>query len=133
MANALYAKGREAFLGGDIGADSDDLRLILSDAADYTKNLSTDDFLNDVAAGARVAVSSALASKTITNGTLDAADKTLSAVTGDVAEEVILYKHTGAESTSNLIANWDTGTGLPVTPNGGDIVIAFNASGLFTL
>ena len=32
------------------------------------------------------------------------------------------------------MANIDTGvTGLPVTPNGGDISITWNASGIFTL
>jgi hypothetical protein len=38
------------------------------------------------------------------------------------------------ESTSALICFLDTGvTGLPVTPNGGDITITWNASGIFAL
>jgi hypothetical protein len=71
-----------------------------------------------------------LTSKTITNGVFDAADKTLTAVTGDPSEAIILYKHTGTESTSNLIVFID---GLSVTPNGGDIVIQWHASGIFAL
>lgn len=126
MANALYDKGREGFLAGDIDWDANDIRLILIDEADDTIDLATDDFLDDRAAGARVATSSALASKTTTAGVADAADKTFSAVTGDVSESIDIYKHTGTESTSNLIANIDTATGLPVTPNGGDITVSFD-------
>ncbi len=39
MANALYDKGREAFLRGQIDWINDDIRVILIDAADYTVNL----------------------------------------------------------------------------------------------
>lgn len=127
MANALYDKGRQGFLDGSIDWDTDDIRIILIDAADYTVNLSTHDNLDDVAAGARVAVSGALASKTVTDGVADAADVTLSAVTGDPSEAIIIYKHTGTESTSRLIAYIDTATGLPVTPSGGDIIVQWDS------
>ena len=33
----------------------------------------------------------------------------------------MIYKDTGSEATSPLIAYIDTATGLPITPNGGDI------------
>lgn len=127
MANALYDKGREGFLGGDIDWDANDIRLILIDEADDTIDLAADDFLDDRAGAARVATSGAFGSKTKTNGVADAAPVTLSAVTGDVSESIDIYKHTGTESTSNMIANIDTATGLPVTPNGGDITIAWDS------
>ena len=41
MANALYDKGREAFLNGGINWLSDDIRVILTDASDYTVSLAT--------------------------------------------------------------------------------------------
>lgn len=126
MANALFDKGREAFLNGDIDWLNDDIRIILIDAADYTVNLASHDFLDDVPAPARVAVSSALSSKTSTNGVADAADVTFPLVTGDQSEALVIYKHTGTESTSNLIAYIDTATGLPVTPNGGDITVQWD-------
>jgi len=126
MANALYDAGREAFLNGDIDWTNDDIRVILVDAADYTVNLSTHDFLDDVIAGARVATSSALSGKTTTAGVADASDVTFSTVTGDVSEALIIYKHTGTESTSALIAYIDTATGLPVTPNGGNITVTWD-------
>lgn len=127
MANALYDKGREGFLDGSIDWDTNDIRLILIDEADDTIDLSVDDNLDDRAGASRVATSGAFASKTVTNGVADAADVTLSAVTGDQSESIDIYKHTGTESTSRLICNIDTATGLPVTPNGGDITIQFDS------
>ena len=121
--NALYDKGRQGFLDGSIDWDTDDIRAILIDTADYTVDLESHDNLDDIPAGARVAVSGALTGKTVVDGVADAADVTFSAVTGDQSEALVLYKHTGVESTSRLIAYIDSATGLPVTPNGGDIEV----------
>ena len=127
MANAMYDKGRESFLKGEISWNSDDIKVVLVDTADYTVNLSTDQYLSDVASGGRVATSGNLASKTTAAGVADAADVTLTAVTGDVSEALVIYKDTGTASTSRLIAYIDTATGLPVTPNGGDITITWDS------
>lgn len=126
MANALYDKGRQGFLEGLIDWDTDDIRLILIDAADYVVNLATHDNLDDIAVAARVAVSGSLTGKTVTDGVADAADVTFTAVSGDVSEALVLYKHTGVESTSRLIAYIDAATGLPVTPNGGNINVVWD-------
>lgn len=126
MANALYDKGREKFLKGEISWNSDNIKVVLVDAADYTVNLSTHEFLSDVTLGGRVATSGNLASKTTTAGVADAADVTFSAVTGDQSEALVIYKDTGTASTSPLIAYIDTATGLPVTPNGGDITVVWD-------
>ena len=123
MANELYDKGRQGFLDGSIDWDTDDIRAILIDTDDYTVDLESHDNLDDIPAGARVAVSGALTGKTVTDGVADADDITFSAVTGDQSEALVLYKHTGVESTSRLIAYIDSATGLPVTPNGGDIEV----------
>lgn len=106
----------------------------MSDASDYTFS-SAHDFLDDVPSGARVATSGNLGSKTIANGTFDSADFTWSSVTGDQSEQIIIYDDTpGTEATKNLIAFYDTGiTGMPVTPNGGNINVTVNASGWFSL
>jgi hypothetical protein len=127
MSNALYDKGREGFLDGSIDWDTDNIKAVLVDTADYTVNLATHDNLDDIPGAARVATSGNLASKTVTNGVADAADVALSAVSGDVSEAIVLYKDTGTESTSRLIAYIDSATGLPVTPNGGDINIVFDS------
>ena len=46
----------------------------------------------------------------------------------------VIYIDTGVAGTSRLVAYIDTGvTNLPVTPNGGDITITWNASGIFAI
>lgn len=126
MANALYDKGRKKFLDADIDWSADDIKVVLVDAADYTVDLVNHEFLSDIAVGGRVATSGNLASKTSTSGIADAADVTLTAVTGDPSEALVVYKDTGSAATSPLIAYIDTATGLPITPNGGDISIVWD-------
>ena len=128
MANALYDHGREGFLDGSIDFDTDDIRCILIDVADYTVDLAVHDNLDDIPEAARVAVSGALTGKTVDAGVADADDVTFSAVTGDQCEAIVIYQHTGVESTSRLIAYIDSATGLPVTPNGGDITVQWDAA-----
>lgn len=126
MANALYDTGRDAFLNGNIDWVADDIRGILIDTALYTVNLVTDDFLDDVPAGAREGTITALSGKSSNAGIADATDLTFVTVSGATVEALVLYRHTGVESTSQLIAYIDTATGLPVTPNGGDVVIIWD-------
>lgn len=126
MANALFDKGREGFLNGDIDWPADDIRAILIDTADYTLSISTHEFLSSVPVAARVAVSASFTGKTSTNGIADAADITFTAVTGDQSEALIIYKHTGSDATARLIAFMDTATGLPVLPNGGNITVTWD-------
>lgn len=126
MSAALYAKAKKLFLDGDIDLLSDDIKAVLVDTADYTVDLDAHDYLDDVAAGARVATSGNLASKTTTGGVFDAADVTLSAVTGDTCEAIIIYKDSGAAATSPLIAYIDEAAGLPFTPDGNDALIEWD-------
>lgn len=135
MANALYPKFKEALLGGDIGTglDAVNVKAYLIDLADYTYS-AAHVFLSEVAAGAIVDSSLDLTSKTITNGVFDSADPVFAAASGDPSEAIILAIDTGSTATSRLIAFYDTGvTGLPVTPNSGDINVQVNASGWFAL
>lgn len=127
MANALYDAGRAAFLGADIDWLADNIKVTL--VRGYTANTSTHDFLDDVtgAGGTLVATSSNLASKTSTAGVADAADITFTAVgAGAACQHLVIYKDTGSAATSALIAVIDTATGLPVTPNGGDITVTWD-------
>ena len=126
MANALFDKGRQAFLENGISWTTDDIRAILVDVQDYAVNISTHEFLSSVPVAARVATSAAFTGKTATNGIADAADITFTAVTGDQSEALIIYKHTGSDTTARLIAYIDTATGLPVTPNGGNITVTWD-------
>ena len=142
MANGLYDKGREAFLGGDIDWDADNIKIALIDTDNYTVNLSTHQYMNHdtVASGAKVKISGNLSSKTKVAGVADAADEVLAAVSGATCEAVIVFKDGGDGGTSQsgvldlLIAYFDTfDSGMPVSPNGGDITISWNASGIFKL
>lgn len=135
MANGLYTAYKNAALGSGtpVDLDADTIKVTLADSADYTPNLSTHDYLNDVAGAARVATAT-LSSKAIAGGAFDSADPTFTAVSGDVCELLVLWKDTTVESTSPLIACYDTfSAGMPVTPNGGNIVATVNASGWFAL
>jgi len=127
MANALYDKGREGFLDGNIDWDTNTIKFVFIDHTDDTPNTSTDDNLDDLSAPSRVGTSGALATKTVTNGVADADDVTVTAVTGDQFESINLFKDTGVESTSRLIAYIDTATGLPFTPSGGDIIVRWDS------
>ena len=125
MANTLYDNGRAAFLGADIDWLADTIKVALIDTALYTFSQSHD-FWNDASAGL-VGTAATLGSKTATAGVADAADVTFTAVTGATVEAAIIYKDTGVSSTSPLIAYIDTATGLPVTPNGGNIDIIWDS------
>lgn len=129
MTTGMYDKGRESFLGQNpaIDWDTDTIKCVL--VRGYTVNLATHQFLSDVtgAGGTLVATSSALASKTVTAGVADAADITFTAVAaGAACQYLIIYKDTGAAGTSPLICAIDNYTGLPVTPNGTDIPVAWD-------
>ena len=133
MANAIYPKYKEALLNGSANTDmsSGTVKVALVDTGTYTYN-SAHDFLDDVSG--RVGTDQTLGTKTFTNGTFDAANSTWTAVSGSTAEALVIYIDTGTAGTSRLVAYLDTGiTGLPVTPNGGDITVTWDAAGIFTL
>lgn len=128
MASGLYDTGREGFLAGTLDWDANTIKVTLVDAADYTVNLATHDFYDDITGAGIVATSGALGSKTTTAGVADAADFTYTAVSGDQSEALVIWSDTGgASSTDPLIAYIDSGTGLPVTPNGGDINVVWDS------
>lgn len=132
MANALYPKAKEKFLDAVIDMPTDTIKIALIDTGVYTYN-SADEFYS-AASAAQVGTPVTLASKTITNGVFDAADVTFTSVTGSSVEALIIYKDTGSAATSPLIMYIDVAaSGLPVTPNGNNIDVQFNASGIFAL
>lgn len=123
MASTWYPKFKEALLTGATNANpsTGNVKAVLVDAADYTY-AATHEFLSDVLIAARVAISANLTTKTFVNGVFDADDFTFLAVTGDPSEAIIYYIDTGSAATSRLMVYVDTASsGLPVTPNGGNI------------
>ncbi|MCA0905129.1 hypothetical protein LCM27_01815 [Ruegeria marisrubri] len=135
MTSAVYPKYKQACMSGGANTDliAGNLKLILVDLADYTY-AATHEFLTDVPAAARVAISGNLTGKSVTDGTVDFDNVTWSAVTGDQSEAFILFVDTGVEATSRLVHFADAASsGLPVTPNSGDINFNVNNAGHFTL
>lgn len=134
MANALYPKWKEQLLqftaNNNLSAGT--VKVALVDTGVYTYS-STDQFYSSVSS-AVVGTPQTIGSKTFVNGVFDGADVTYTAVSGNSVEALVLYIDTGTAGTSPLVAYIDTSvTGLPVTPNGGDISITWNASGIFAL
>lgn len=126
MANTLYDYARQRFLEAQINWMSDTIKVILVDTGSYTPNTASHQYLSDVSGSARIAGPVTLTSKATTGGAADAADCTFTAVSGASIEAIVIYKDTGAENTSPLIAYIDTATGLPITPNGGDIIVTWD-------
>lgn len=127
MTNLLYPKFKEELWKGTHDLESSTVRAVLVDTGVYTYNAAHNAY--DDLSGVVGTESGALGSKTFTSGVFDSANITFSAVTGSTAEAVVLFIDSGTPSTDYLIAYIDSGTGLPVTPNGGDINVTVNASG----
>lgn len=132
MANSLYAKARERFATAQLSWTADTIKALCVDTTVYTLNLTTHQYVSDVTG--IVTRTGALASKTAALGVVDAADITITGVTGNPFQALIFFKDTGSDATSPLIAYFDTGViGLPAFPNGGDMAFIFNPSGIFRL
>ncbi|AYO54394.1 MULTISPECIES: hypothetical protein [Acinetobacter] len=126
MANTLYDFARQRFLEAQINWMTDTIKVILVDTGAYTPQTSVHQYLSDIPTSARIAGPVTLTSKATTGGAADAADCTFTSVTGPSIEAIVIYSDTGTESTSPLIAYIDTATGLPITPNGGDIIVTWD-------
>jgi hypothetical protein len=133
MTNQLFDPGREGFLAGEIDYDTATIKALA--VRGYTFN-AAHKFVSDVtgAGGTIVATSAAETAKTVTGGVADAADVTFPAVAAGPAITAVLLVQTSAvgggadvaASAQRLIAFIDTATNLPITPNGGDVTIAWD-------
>ena len=126
MANTLYDFARQRFLEAQINWMTDTIKVLLVDTGAYTPQTAVHQYLADISIAARIAGPVTLTSKTTTGGAADAADVTFTSVSGPSIEAIVIYIDTGTESTSPLLAFIDTATGLPITPNGGDIIVTWD-------
>jgi hypothetical protein len=134
MPNALYPLWKQSILqfAANNNLSSGTVNVALIDTGVYTYSAAHQFWSS--ASSAVVGTPQVIGSKTFTNGVFDGADVTYTAVTGNSVEALIIYIDTGTAGTSPLVAFIDTGvTNLPVTPNGGNISIVWNASGIFAL
>lgn len=133
MANGIFDPGREGFLLGEIDFDTAVFKVALVRGYTFT---ASHKFVSDVtgAGGTLHVTSSAIGSKTGTNGVADAADVVFSAVPSNASTHGLLLFQSSAvgggadvaATAQRLVAWFDTGTNLPVTPNGGDITVAWD-------
>ena len=121
----LYSYGRQGFLEGSVAWVTDTLRAVLVNTDSYTFS-DNHQYLIDVPSAARVAVSDPLTSKTSDDGVADAADVVFTAVSGSEVSSIIIYKQGSGDATSRLIAYIDSVQGLPASPNGSNITIAWD-------
>jgi hypothetical protein len=135
MANAVYPKYKQSLIAGDANADLDNNTttdgpfVALVDTGVYTYS-ATHQFYSDLSG--IVGTDQRVTTPTVTTGLFDGDDLTFPTVSGASVEALVIYrKNSGANTTWRLVAYIDTGvTGLPVTPNGGNITVTWNASGI---
>jgi hypothetical protein len=139
MADAFYVEQRNGMLGqwthsfADLNTDT--INVALRDEGTTAIDLVAHVDLADVST-AHVGTAQTVGSPTVgvvAAGVFDHANVTWSAVTGASVESLDYYKDSGVAGTSPLICNIDSATGLPVTPNGGDITWTPSASGVFQI
>ena len=138
MANAIYPKWKEALILGTAnsaltGSGTTGLYVALVDTGVYTYNVAHEFYssLTGIAG-----TDQEVTAVTAVSGIVDGNNTTHTAVAaGATLEALVLYRrNTGANTTWRLVCYLDSSvTGLPVTPNGGDITITWNATGIFGL
>lgn len=126
MANTFYDKARERFATAQINWNTDTIKAQLVDAGAYTVNGTSHEFLSDVPVGARIGAPVTLTGKTALAGAMDADNTQFTGITGPTIEAVVIYKDGGTDGTSPVIVYLDTGSGLPITPNTGDIILTWD-------
>ena len=139
MATVIHDGFRDAQMGNPPNAIltvdflANDVRVSLLDQTDSGAITTGTENYGQVDTAVVVADSGALGSKTVGSvsvGTFDYGDVTFSAVTGDAADFLTLYQFNATPANATLVVTWDSATtGLPVTPNGGDITVTVNAAG----
>ena len=130
----MHTSIKKTILDADVDFLVATIKVSLCDQADHAMNTGVDDFVDDLTGGC-IEETATLGTKTTTGGAFDSADPTFTAAAGDPCEYLELWCDTaGASSTDNLIAGYDTATsGLPVTLNGGDVVVQVHTSGWFSI
>lgn len=126
MANFLYDAIRKKMLEGDFNWKLNTIKAVLIDTSQYTPNQAFHEYLSDVPISARVATSSAFTNKSTVGGAADADDLVFQSVSGPTIKAIIIYRDFGADNKSDLIAYIDSSAGLPIAPNGNDIIIVWD-------
>jgi hypothetical protein len=131
MANQLYSNIKEDFLNGTINLLSSDIRILLVKSG-YSLDVSTDQYVSDIGSANIAGRSGSLDNVTISGGVLDAENETIENYGTEGFDYLVMYESTGDDTTSRLIAYFDTAAGLPVAGTSGSISITIQWSDLIT-
>jgi len=123
-----------AFDGSSVDLSTADVRVAFVDSG-YTADLTDggDEFLSDVKAAGTVLTTSDLSNVSWSSRVLDADDPTITDPGSGEATQAVVYIDTGTDSTSRLLGHTDTASGLPLTFDGTNDNLTFNASGILKL
>lgn len=141
MSNALYPIWKRDLLKGlartDLDAPdsppTDGVFCALIDTGTYTYDAGHDNY-NDLSGV--VGTDQLITARTFSaTAVFDGGDLTFPTVTGNSVEALVLYRKNPFGNTSwYLVMYQDTSvTGLPVTPNGGNITVTWDAAGIFLI
>lgn len=130
-----YAKAK--IMAGDIDLNADDIRVILVDSS--FNGAANHQFVGDIPVLGELNgtgyVRKALSDEAVNVDTVnnraefDATDVTWTGINAGTAAGAVLYKHVTNDADSPFIAFIDSG-GFPITTNGGDVTIQWNAEGI---
>lgn len=120
---------------GEVNVETDDLRALFVDDT-YTVD-DSHQALDDVPSGARVGTATTLTGVSVAaDGRVLADDVTMPSVSGDPVAGLLVYQHTGTESTSVLCAFYDRqsdSTLIDWAPTGGAIEVRWPAGRVLKL
>ena len=130
--------GKTSDYAGRVDLDTDTIKAYFMDQGTDTP-LETDVFesshtgINPTFANAQTLTSPTVG--VVGVGVFDAADTVFtggSVLTGSTSVEwLVVFKLVTVAGDSPFLAAWDTATGLPLTPNGADVTVVWNASGIW--
>jgi len=139
MADVVYNAFKKNIMNGTIDLDTDTIKVMLV-TSDYTPDIDLHDYKDDVtnevsgtgytAGGKALTTTSVTQDNTDDEGVFDADDVTWSSST-ITARGAVLYKDTGAASTSPLICYFDFTSDQ--SSSNGDFTIQWNAEGIINL
>lgn len=147
MANFLTDAYRNSVIGktsdysARVDLDTDTLKAIFIDEGTDT-GTAADIFMSGLTSGSRnptfanAPTLGGVTLGTVAAGVFDANDLTFtgsSVLTGSTTVEALaVFKFVSVDTDSPFLGYWNSGvTGLPLTPNGGDVTVAWNASGIW--
>jgi hypothetical protein len=125
MANALYNYARQSYLTATMDWLTIAAKAVLLDTTHYTF-AATHQFYSSISGSAIVAGPVLITTPVAVDGAAGGDNITFSSVSGATVRAIGIFEDTGTPSTSRLIAYIDTATGLPITPNGGDIILQWD-------